>query len=74
MSGTVPVLHVTEDMAAASGGVPAVVRQLASRWARMGQAVTVLHAKGDAFGLADGIRVALVRHHRRHPGYGMERE
>ena len=57
MSGTVPVLHVTEDMAAASGGVPAVVRQLASRWARLGKAVTVLHAKGDAFDLADGIRV-----------------
>jgi len=24
--------------------------------------------------LADGIRVTLVRHHRRHPGFGMERE
>lgn len=23
--------------------------------------------------LADGIRVTLVRHHRRHPGHGMER-
>ena len=57
MTGAVPVLHVTEDMAAASGGVPAVVRQLASRWARTGHAVTVLHAKGDASDLADGIRV-----------------
>ena len=57
MSGTVPVLHITEDMAAASGGVPAVVRQLAARWARMGQGVTVLHAKGDASDLADGIQV-----------------
>lgn len=24
--------------------------------------------------LADGIRVTLVRHHRRHPNFGMERE
>lgn len=24
--------------------------------------------------LADGIRVTLVRHHRRHPSFGMERE
>jgi hypothetical protein len=24
--------------------------------------------------LADGIRVTLVRHHRRHPDFGMERE
>lgn len=24
--------------------------------------------------LANGIRVTLVRHHRRHPGFGMERE
>jgi len=24
--------------------------------------------------LPDGIRVILVRHHRRHPGFGMERE
>ena len=24
--------------------------------------------------LSDGIRVTLVRHHRRHPGFGMERE
>lgn len=53
-----PVAHVTEDMAAASGGVPAVVRQLASRWARMGQPTTVLHAKGDATDLvAGGVRV-----------------
>lgn len=53
----VPVLHVTEDMAAASGGVPAVVRQLASRWALAGQATTVLHAKGDASDLMGGVRV-----------------
>ena len=24
--------------------------------------------------LSDGIRVTLIRHHRRHPAYGMERE
>ena len=24
--------------------------------------------------LAEGIRVTLVRHHKRHPGFGMERE
>ena len=57
----VPVLHVTEDMAAASGGVPAVVRQLASRWALTGQATTVLHAKGDASDLLGGVRVIRER-------------
>ncbi len=54
---SLPVVHVTEDMAAASGGVPAVVRQLASRWARTGQATTVLHAKGDASDLVGSVRV-----------------
>lgn len=44
-------------MAAVSGGVPAVVRQLSTRWARTGQAVTVLHAKGDAFDLQGVARV-----------------
>ena len=53
----VSVLHVTEDMAAASGGVPAVVRQLAGRWARTGQTTTVLHAKGDASDLVGSVRV-----------------
>ena len=53
----VPVLHVTEDMAAASGGVPAVVRQLAGRWALTGQPTTVLHAKGDASDLVGSVRV-----------------
>ena len=52
-----PLVHVTEDMAAVSGGVPAVVRQLATRWAHSGQAVTVLHAKGDASDLAGVARV-----------------
>lgn len=54
---SVPVLHITEDMASASGGVPAVVRQLASRWAATGQATTVLHAKGDASDLIGRVRV-----------------
>lgn len=44
-------------MAAVSGGVPAVVRQLATRWASTGQAVTVLHAKGDASDLQGVARV-----------------
>jgi len=54
---SVPVLHVAEDMAASSGGVPAVVRQLASRWAGSGGAVTVLHAKGDASDMPTTVRV-----------------
>ena len=59
MSGdlSVPVVHVTDDMSAASGGVPEVVRQLASRWASSGQSTTVLHAKGDAADLAARVRV-----------------
>jgi glycosyltransferase involved in cell wall biosynthesis len=54
---SLPVVHVTEDMAAISGGVPAVVRQLATRWAHTGQAVTVLHAKGDASDIEGIARV-----------------
>ena len=57
-ASSLSVAHVTEDMAAASGGVPAVVRQLATRWVRMGERATVLHAKGDAGDLAEcGVRV-----------------
>jgi glycosyltransferase involved in cell wall biosynthesis len=56
-AGSRPVLHVTEDMAAVSGGVPAVVRQLSRRWAGLGERVTVLHAKGDASDLADVAEV-----------------
>ena len=52
-----PLVHVTDDMAAVSGGVPAVVRQLATRWAQTRQAVTVLHAKGNATDLEGVARV-----------------
>ncbi len=57
----VPVLHVTDDMAALSGGVPSVVRQLATRWAQSGQRSTVLYANGDASDLQPGVRVVKRR-------------
>lgn len=48
---TVPnlaVVHVTDDMAPLSGGVPAVVRQLTARLSASGALVQVVHATGDA--------------------------
>ena len=63
----VPVLHVADDMAAMSGGVPAVVRQLATRYAGTGQPTSVVHARGTAPDLAGVVDVQC------HPPAGLGR-
>ena len=49
------ILHVAEDITAASGGVPAVVRQLSTRAAADGCAVDVLHALGPSDALSPQV-------------------
>lgn len=51
------ILHVAEDVSAAAGGVPAVVRQLTRRSHRAGSRMSVLHVHGDGSDLSSCAQV-----------------
>lgn len=48
-------------MAPISGGVPAVVRQLATQFSSEGHQVSVLHAKGDASDISDRVSITTCK-------------
>jgi glycosyltransferase involved in cell wall biosynthesis len=57
------IIHVTEDMALMSGGVPAVVRQLATHFSLDDYQVSLLHAKGDSSEICHRVTVRKCQPH-----------
>jgi glycosyltransferase involved in cell wall biosynthesis len=53
--GSWRVVHIAEDLAKISGGVPAVVRQLSERLSRNGIQVQIIHANGVPGDLPQGV-------------------